>query len=249
MKDKIRLKREVRVFRTSQELAEDFALDFINHINEAQKKGVALTIALSGGNTPKLFFSVLAEKYSESVDWSLVHFFWGDERCVAPDNPESNFRMIREILLLKIAMPQENIHRIRGEEDPEKEALRYSDEIKAFTRSENHLPSFDIMILGMGDDGHTASIFPGNLDSFSSQKICDVSVHPVTGQKRITVTGKVINNSGKIIFIVTGDNKARIIEDIFKEKAEALHYPASYVHPISGNAIWMLDESAAGSIR
>jgi len=242
------VRREIKIFRNADELAEEFALEFVKIVRDASGKCTSLNVALSGGNTPRLYFSVIAEKYSEYVNWNHVHFFWVDERCVAPEDPDSNYGMARDLLLSKLIIPGKNIHRIRGEDDPGKEALRYSDDIKFFTRSVNLSPSFDVMILGMGDDGHTASVFPGSLDSFRSEKIYDVAVHPVSGQKRITVTGKVINNSSLIFFVVAGESKARVIEAIFREKAEALQYPAAYVNPASGNVKWMLDSGAAGLI-
>ncbi len=240
--------REVKIFRNAQELSEALAMDLIIRINGAHKEKRPITVALPGGNTPVLFFSALAERHSGSVDWNNIHFFWGDERCVHPDDPESNYGLARDLLLNNISVPEENIHRIRGEDDPKNEASRYSGEIRAFAKSVNLLPSFDLMILGLGNDGHTASIFPGNIRSFSSRKLCDVAVHPCSRQKRITVTGKVINNSGKVIFLVTGETKARVVEDIFKEKPAATLYPASCVVPISGNTTWMLDEDAAKMI-
>jgi 6-phosphogluconolactonase len=243
------LKREVKIFRDALELSEALAVEFIRLVRGARKEDISFTVALPGGNTPVIFFSVLAEKYSASIDWNNIHFFWGDERCVHPDDPESNYGLARKILLNKIPVPEINIHRIRGEDDPKKEAKRYSDEILTFTRPVNLLPSFDLMILGIGNDGHTASIFPGNIMSFSSRKLCEVTVHPYSGQKRITITGKVINNSGWIIFLIAGESKARVIKDIFYEKPAATLYPASYVIPASGNETLMLDEKAAKMIR
>jgi len=243
------MKKEVRIFRTGEELAEAIALDFVNRIKAAQKRKVTLTVAVSGGNTPKLFLNVIAKKYSESVDWSYVQFFWVDERCVPPDDPESNYGMIREILFSSIKVPEKNIHRIRGEEDPYTESVRYSGEIVSNTRSHRGIPEFDLIILGLGDDGHTASIFPGNLTLFASADLCDVTVHPLSGQKRITLTGKVINNSAMIIFLVAGEKKANVVEDIMSNTTGAKSYPAYYINPESGNVIWMIDEKAAGSVR
>ena len=147
-----------------------------------------------------------------AVDWSFVHFFWGDERCVPPDDPESNFGMVNSGFLSKIDIPAINIHRIRGEEDPSTEAVRYSSEIVNYTRTTCGLPVFDQIILGMGEDGHTVSIFPSNSEMLYSEKICEVATHPLSGQKRITITGKVINNSDVVTFLVTGHSKADVVE-------------------------------------
>jgi len=237
---------KVKIFRTSRELAEAFALDLVNEIREAEKKGLTFTAALSGGRTPHSVFSLLAEKYGDSVNWSNVHLFWGDERCVPPEDFYSNYRMTYKILLSRIKIPESNVHRIRGEEDPEKEALRYSGEIVSNTRSLNGLPAFDHIMLGMGNDGHTASIFPENSELLNSDKICAVAVHPGTGQKRITLTGKVINNAENLTFLITGLSKARIIEQIFNKKA---NFPASLIIPVHGKIKWMIDEKAGRLLR
>lgn len=237
-----------KIFQTPSELAEDFAAELAGSIRIASEQGAQFNLAVSGGNTPKLLFSILAEKYCSSIHWSHVHLFWVDERCVPPGDPESNYGMTKQILLDHISIPERNVHRMRGEDDPEKEAGRYSGELQVHVKSKNKLPEFDLMILGMGDDGHTASIFPGSPDLFKSDKICDVTVHPASGQKRITLTGKVINNSDSVAFLVTGRKKAGIIEDIYKKKPQYMNYPASSVSLSHGPVIWFLDEEAAGLI-
>lgn len=239
------MSRILKIFNTPQELAEAFAIEIVNIINESLKKKKPTTIALSGGKTPKLLFTVLAEKYSKSVDWSYVHLFWSDERCVQPVDPESNYGMTRKILLDKIEIPEKNVHRIRGEEDPDSEASRYSKEIIANTLSENKIPKFDLIVLGMGEDGHFASIFPGNIKLLSSKKVCEATAHPVSGLKRITITGKVINNADKIFFLVAGNSKAPVIEQIFNKEAISENFPATYVDPERGDTIWFLDKEAA----
>ena len=238
----------VKIFHTPSDLAGYFAEELIARIRKAARNQRPFTIALSGGSTPKFLFKILAEKYSVSVDWRYVHFFWGDERCVPPDDPESNFGAASLIFLSKIKIPAENIHMIHGEENPRREAARYSEEIRKFTSQTNGLPAFDIIILGMGDDGHTASIFPGNLHLLESEKICETALHPVSGQQRITITGKVINNSDSVYFMVTGDSKAKIIKQIFKKEPASLNFPATHIIPMQGRAFWLLDEKAGAYI-
>lgn len=238
-----------KIYQTPGSLAEAFAEDLVNMIKKSEKKKSVFTIGLSGGNTPRLLFSVLAEKYIKSVDWSRVHFFWGDERCVPPEDPESNYGVAFHIFLSKIEIPEKNIHRIRGEEEPDREAVRYSEEITAFVRTKNNYPAFDLIILGMGDDGHTASIFFRNMELLDSDDICEAAVHPVTGQRRITLTGKVINNSDLVIFLVTGQNKANIIDSIFNKRADSVTFPASFIVPLSGKEIWLLDKQAGKYIE
>jgi 6-phosphogluconolactonase len=237
---------DFRIYSSPLELAEVFANELVTLINNASGSGRKYAIALSGGNTPQLLFSVLAAKHSESVDWNAVHFFWVDERCVAPDDIESNFGNARRLLFDKITIPADSIHRMRGEEDPAAEAVRYSEEIKRIIGIEGILPVFDHIVLGLGDDGHTASIFPENIELINSDKICEVSTHPKTGQKRITLTGKVINHGRKITFLVTGENKARIVNEIFQKHFASKSYPASHIMPLNGTLTWLLDEKAAG---
>jgi 6-phosphogluconolactonase len=238
-----------KIFSTPSELAEAFAEELTGRINIAGKSGLPFTLAISGGNTPRLLFSILAEKYCSSVNWGNVQFFWVDERCVSPVDPESNFGMTKSIFFDKIKIPGSNIHRINGEDDPVREAERYAQEILIYVRSVDQLPAFDQIILGMGDDGHTASIFPDNLDLLSSKNICEMSVHPLTGKHRITMTGKVINNADSIAFLATGQKKAKIIEEIYKKEAQYLNYPASYVVPSRGVITWFIDEKAGELIK
>jgi len=233
---------EVKIYPTIGELAEVFAVEIITKINEQAKAGKAIYVMLSGGSTPKLLFGSLAKLSSKVVSWAHVHFYWGDERCVPPDDPESNYRMAKEELLDRIPIPEANIHRIFGENGPEKEAQRYAAEI-------SNIPIFDLIMLGMGDDGHTVSIFPNNLDLMNSSKLCEIGIHPKTGQKRITITGKVINAAKTVAFLVTGKNKAEIIAEKKKKASSYLTYPASYIHPEKGELKWLLDEEAASLLK
>jgi 6-phosphogluconolactonase len=238
-----------KIFPTPSELAEAFAEELTERINIARKSGLPFTLAVSGGNTPRLLFSILAEKYCSSANWGNVQFFWVDERCVDPVDPESNFGMIKSILLDKIKIPDSNIHRIKGEDDPVKEAERYAQEILLNVLSKDHLPAFNQVILGMGNDGHTASIFPDNPDLLCSENLCEVSVHPLTGQRRITLTGKVINNADFVTFLVTGQNKAGLIDEIYYKKAQFMNYPASYIVPSRGVITWYIDKKAGELIK
>jgi len=235
---------QIKIFPTPYELAEKFAQEMVFLINESAKNCKPFTIALSGGTTPELLFSVIGDHFSKSVQWKYVHFFWGDERCVPADSSESNFGMTKRKLFDKIEIPSSNIHRIIGENDPESEAVRYSEEISGGTNKRNGLPVFDLVILGLGDDGHTASLFPDHPELFSSDKICEVAVHPLTHQRRITITGRVLNNAEAIVFLVTGSKKAVIVERILKEGPSAQNFPASYIVPVKGRLTWYLDKEA-----
>jgi 6-phosphogluconolactonase len=243
----LNLKDRIQIFSDATELAKTLASEMAWEINNIASSGRKLSIALSGGSTPKLLFSILADYYSAKVNWNDVHLFWGDERCVSPDDPESNYGVARKILFDKISLPAQNIFRIIGENDPLEEAERYSSVLKNNLALKNGWPVFDMLILGMGEDGHTASIFPGREDLFSSEELCAVATHPLSGQKRITMTGKVINNSQKIIFLVSGKKKAGILSDILAGK-NSVSYPAAMVKPVFGDLYWYVDWEAAERI-
>jgi 6-phosphogluconolactonase len=236
----------VKIFSSPYELAASFAEELVHMIMESAKIQKYFTIALSGGSTPEILFKILSDKYSKTVPWQYVHFFWGDERCVQPTDPESNFGMTSRILLSKIEIPEENIHRIKGEDDPYTEAERYSNEISHFTEKRDGMPLFDLVLLGMGEDGHTASVFPDNLRLMESDKVCELAIHPVSKQKRITITGRVINNAHVVTFLVTGRKKAEVLEKILKNIPPSENYPASYIVPVNGKLSWFLDREAAG---
>lgn len=206
------------------------------------------SIALSGGSTPKILFELLAKNYSEKMPWGQLEWYWGDERCVPPDDPESNYGMTNSLLLDKVGIPQDNIHRVRGEAPPEKEAIRYADQLKSNLEEKEGIPRFDLVILGMGDDGHTASIFPHQMELWDSPALCEVATHPESGQRRISLTGKVINNASLVVFLVTGKSKAGPVAEILNGKGKYKSYPASRVNPVPGRLIWMLDEEAASGL-
>ena len=199
-------------------------------------------IALSGGSTPKVLFQQLVDNYADKIDWKKVHFYWGDERCVPPEHAESNYGMTEQLLLKHIPIPFTNIHRVLGNRDPKEESARYAREIEWNLPLKNGLPVFDIILLGMGSDGHTASIFPNQLGLLTSDETCVVATHPETGQKRITLTGEVINLAHKVHFLVTGAAKTSVVKEIFTKTGNYEAYPAAFIE----EAEWWMDEAAAG---
>ncbi|MGB4415903.1 MAG: 6-phosphogluconolactonase [Paludibacter sp.] len=207
-----------------------------------------LNIAISGGSTPKFLFTLLAEEYEKSIPWKSVRLFWVDERCVEPSHIESNFGMTYDALLRKSVIPAQNIFRMKGEDFPEDEAERYSKLLWKELPVRNGFPVFDIILLGMGDDGHTASIFPNDMTLMSADISVGVGVHPVSGQKRITLTGKTICNAEQTVFLITGENKAPVLKQIIKNEPSALNYPAAYIHDNKGNVDFYLDKLAAKDI-
>ena len=234
---------EVRISETPKKLAKSAAKALMSLVRD--KGRTRFDIALSGGSTPRLLFRRLAKKYVSRVDWDRIHFWWGDERCVAPDSQESNYRLAADNLFSGVPVNPANIHRIRGEADPVAEAERYSEEMLKHLNLRGTWPVFDLVLLGMGEDGHTASVFPDRMELLNSDEICDVAVHPVSRQKRITLTGQVINNASNIFFLVAGAGKAHAIAEIMNNRASALHLPAYHISPVSGALTWFLDEEAA----
>jgi len=237
---------EVKIFESPKKVYKAIAKSIIKlTLNSKQE---VFDIALSGGNSPKGLFKKLSDKYAGEIPWNRIHFWWGDERCVPPGDEQSNYKMTKDYLLSKIDIPAENIHRIRGEEAPEKEAKRYSKELEENLKSRGKIPVFDLIILGLGDDGHTASIFPNQFELLDHPASCAVAVHPITGQKRITITGNVLNNSNRVYFLVTGENKAMRISEIMNDSEAAKLLPAYYIAPKNGDLVWYLDEAAASLI-
>ncbi|MFH1196589.1 MAG: 6-phosphogluconolactonase [bacterium] len=232
---------KIDVSTSIEELSEKFA--------NILKQGTAesdsyFTVALSGGSTPKVIFNYLAENFKTKIDWNKIKFFWVDERCVTPDDTESNYGMTKKYFFDKIDIPGQNIFRIRGEDEPLQESERYSKIILENVSFKNKFPQFDLIVLGIGEDGHTASIFPGRLDLFDSNDICDTTEHPQTGQKRITLNGKVINNAKKVVFLVTGKSKKAINDIVLNRKDGFEKLPVAFICPIDGELIWMLDAEA-----
>ncbi len=230
---------QVQVHPTPEEVAKAFAVHFAEWAAESDK----FTVALSGGSTPELVFQLMGWMYRDVLDWRKVHVFWGDERCVPPDHPESNFRMANELLLKHVPIPAGNIHRIMGENAPELEAVRYADEIKEHVTCTAGWPVFDLVMLGIGTDGHTASIFPDQMALLKSENVCAVATHPETGQQRITLTGQAIIHARRVAFLVTGGSKRKIVRAIRERKDDWDTYPASYILP-KGALCWFLDEAA-----
>ncbi|WP_339696974.1 6-phosphogluconolactonase [uncultured Roseivirga sp.] len=233
---------EIKTYKNPETTAKAFA----DYLCEKQATANRINIALSGGSTPKLLFELLAKKYCENIEWNKFHFYWGDERCVPPTSGESNYGMTHEFLFQHIKIEEENIHRVFGENIPNEEALRYGQLITENLPSINGLPQFDLIILGLGEDGHTASIFPHQMELLTSKEVCEVAEHPTSGQKRITLTGSVISNAKEVCFLVTGQAKAEKVNEILNITGDCQLYPASYIKPTHGELVWYLDKAASG---
>ncbi len=221
------------------------AIDLFISLAQAaiEEKGV-FSAALSGGSTPKNLYAGLADpEQQQRLEWAHVHLFFGDERHVPPDHPESNFKMVQETLLSKIPIPQSCIHRVRAELDPRLAAFNYEDELRHFFAGE--WPRFDLVLLGMGDDGHTASLFPGTAGLNEEQRWFIANYVPILGEWRLTLTKHAINAARMIVVLVSGQSKAEMISAVLSEKTAQEKIPIKMISPVDGEMIWLLDHEAA----
>lgn len=241
---------KIKIFPQPEKLAEAVALELQKASKQAKRAGRGFNLVLAGGSTPRAVYEYFARtEFKNSIPWDAIHFFWGDERCVPPGHEDSNYRMARQALLDPLAIHPENIHRIQGENDSGKEASRYAQEIKRHCQvASGEMPRFDWILLGLGTDGHTASLFPGVEPVKDPSGICAVAVHPQSGQKRITLTPRVLNHAKRVSFIVTGKSKAQVVAEILNQSPQSCNYPAAQVHPEQGKLEWFLDAEAASEI-
>jgi len=205
-------------------------------------------VAISGGSTPRRLYTLLgSDAYRHQVDWQYVHFFWADERCVPKEDEASNFRTAFDTLLSKIALPDKNIHRIRGEEGPDKAARDYEEEIRRFF-GESERSGFDLIILGVGEDGHTASLFPGTKSLEETVRLAIPVYLEEPRKNRVTLTLPVLNNADQILFLVAGPSKASVLSEILGEGEKKKRFPAGLIRPAHGNTTWLIDQEAAGKL-
>lgn len=201
----------------------------IEHIVNKLSEG-ELNIAISGGSTPKLLFSLMATKeYRNKIAWNKLRIFWVDERCVPPSDNDSNYKMTYDSLLSLVPIPKDNVFRIKGENNPEQEERRYNEVVAYELKQKDGYPLFDIVLLGIGDDGHTSSIFPTQMELLDSSKAYEVATNPYTQQIRIALTGRAILKAKEVYFLVTGENKKKILQNIVQNTKEAENYPSYFV--------------------
>jgi len=227
-------------------LAERAADIFVGAANTAVSEKGLFTAVLSGGSTPRSLYQLLAKRYSRAQSWQSTHIFFADERCVPPNDPESNYGMIASLLLSQVNIPEENIHRWKGEIDPNTAAKEYADEISSFfALKPQEMPVFDLILLGMGKDGHTASIFP------RSNIICEMSgltaatFVPSLNSYRLTLTPPVLTNARQIVFLVSGEEKAETLKRVLEGPYQPCHLPAQILKTVKGRVTWVVDIDAA----
>lgn len=241
---------EVQVLVDADEIARVAADEFVRHALEVAQSKEFFTVALSGGSTPKKLYSFLASEagsFRARVPWDKIHFFWGDERHVPPDHSDSNYRMVYEAMLSKVPVPLENVHRIKAENpDAGKAAEDYERVLREFFRSETvQLPLFDLVLLGMGSDGHTASIFPGTEVILEQKRYVVAYWVEKFNTYRITLTPPALNNAIFVIFLVTGEEKAETLRVVLQGPYQPERSPAQLIRPTNGSILWLVDQAAA----
>ena len=234
---------EIKVVADAAALAREAAERIVTAAIQAIETHETFTLALSGGSTPRPSYELLAEDpFRSRVDWNKVEIYFGDERCVPPDSPQSNYRIANEALLSRVPIPAGNVHRIRGEIDPEEAAKEYGRMLRERCGDGGGL---DLVLLGMGPDGHTASLFPGTQALRETLHRCVANFVPKLNAWRVTLTAPFINRSDEVMFLVAGADKSQILSKVLEEARDVERYPVQSIRP-GGRLIWLVDAAAAG---
>jgi len=243
------MKAKIKIAADRHELCRIAAAEILNSAKQAVRRNGQCTIALSGGSTPKDLYTLLAEDGSlrENFPWANTHFFWGDERHVPPDHSESNYRMAHEAMLSKAPVPPANIHRIKAENPDAAIAARdYERELRKFFKlGVGKFPRLDIALMGLGPEGHTASLFPGTKALHEKKRLVVSNWVGKFFTDRITMTAPVFNLAHQVIFLIAGDDKAIPLKAVLEGKLEPEQLPAQLIRPAKGSLLWLLDQPAA----
>ena len=242
--------RTIRVVRERDALFCAAAQKFVEIVMRCQEGERVCSVALAGGSTPRRMYQLLTHPlYESQIAWGRIRIFFGDERQVPPDHQESNFRMAQEAILSQVPIPPEQVFRIEGELDPEEAAGRYEAVLRQqFGVMHGGLPQFDLILLGMGADGHTASLFPGTSAVRESQKLVAAPWVEKLQTHRVTVTPPVLNAAKHVMFLVSGNDKALALQAVLEGKDNPDQYPAQVVQPTEGQVFWLVDADAASHL-
>jgi 6-phosphogluconolactonase len=237
---------EVRLYADKKAVAEAVAQHVVTLAVEAIAQKQPFSVALAGGSTPRPAYEALATpRYADRLDWSQVEIFWGDERCVPPDHAESNYRMAHEALLRHVPIPEENVHRMRGELEPEQAAEAYEEQLRS-SFGDVRVPRFDLILLGLGEDGHTASLFPRTPALQEQERWVVAHYVEALDAWRLTLTPVVLNAAENVTFVVVGERKAAILEEVIEGAYRPQELPAQRVQPRRGRLRWFVDRAALG---
>ncbi len=240
---------QIAVYPDTNTLSQEAAQFIVRLANESIVTRGRFSIALSGGSTPKVLYGLLgSELYRDQIDWSKVDVFWSDERCVPPDSADSNYAMAREVLLSRVPLSPQQVHRMPAElSDHDAAAQAYEREIQQSFGTSN-IPHFDLIQLGMGPEGHTASLFPHQPSLHEEQRLVVFVIVPKPPPPRLTFTPPILNAARHVLFLVTGAEKADAVKAVIEGEYQPDEYPAQIVRPSEGDVVWMLDEAAAGKL-
>ena len=235
----------ISIYQTGEEVARAAADRFVDIAAKSISNSGRFSVALAGGSTPKRAYELLASKeYRDRVAWPKVHLFFGDERAVPPTHRDSNYRMASEALISHVPIPAQNVHRMLGEGDVVANASLYEDDSRNFFEP-SPWPRFDLVLLGMGEDGHTASLFPGTTALREREVWVTANWVPKINAYRITLTSPTINNAANILFLVTGASKSAPFVEVLRGPADPERLPAQLIQPINGTLLWLVDKAAA----
>lgn len=241
---------QVRVYPDAESAARAAAAELGERARASVAARGRFTLALSGGATPRLMYRALrhaeAGPGGSGIPWAATHVFWGDERTVPPDDPDSNFGLARRELLAHVPVPSAQLHRIRGEEDPARAAEAYEQTLRAsFRLAAGDVPRFDLILLGLGGDAHTASLFPGTAAVAETERLVVASWVAALRTYRLTLTPIVLNRARAVLFLVVGGDKAAALRTVLEPPVDPARYPAQIVQPVDGDLIWIVDRGAA----
>ncbi|MCJ7433420.1 MAG: 6-phosphogluconolactonase [Anaerolineales bacterium] len=240
---------EINIFKNIRDLSLAATNLFIESASQAIAKRGRSLVALSGGNTPTLLYQTLAgAPYRNQINWAKVHVFWGDERCVPPDDPGNCYYQAKLALLDHVDIPADNIHRISSELEPAAAAADYARTLKVFSTLPLEWPLFDLVLLGMGEDGHTASLFPGSPVNMTSPTVAVTANYQDRPARRVSLTLLVFNSARQIVFLVSGGSKSETLANVLNGEDHPELYPAQRIRPTDGEVIWLVDEAAAKNI-
>ncbi|HEY3205063.1 MAG TPA: 6-phosphogluconolactonase [Thermoanaerobaculia bacterium] len=231
-------------------LARAAAVEFTTRAQAAVRARNRFAVALAGGSTPQRLYRLLADPsapFHAQIPWEKTHLFWGDERHVPPEDPQSNYRLVREVLLSRVSMPAGNVHRIEAERpDAAEVALAYEQELRRFfVLAPGEAPRLDLVLLGMGSDGHTASLFPGTTALEERERLVAAPWVPRFNAYRITLTLPVFNRAAGVVFLVSGEDKAATLRAVFDEGSARNGLPCQRIRPLEGDLLWLVDRAAA----
>ncbi len=242
-------KPDIRIFENLTALSEAAAGLFIESCARSILERGRCLVALSGGGTPSTLYELLGKSpYAEQIDWMHLHLFWGDERCVPPEDLQSNYRQVHDLLLTRVPIPTENVHRVHSEEEPGDAAIEYALTLKGFATPPLNWPRFDFVLLGMGDDGHTASLFRGSEVEMQAPTAAVTANYEGRPANRVTLTPSVFNAARRVVFLVSGESKSQTLADVLYGTYQPQQFPAQRIRPADGELIWMLDQAAAAKL-